>query len=559
MLLLRRLLFGFLLLIGLPALAATSNARTTARLATLGRVWGLLKYYHPGLAPGRLNWDSVLVATIPRVQTAADRAAWETALTSLVQAAGPGPAAAGNWPVPAWLSTDQNLPAALRQQLTALVRAYQPRDNAYVTKKYKQYTLSQPLFLGEKEYPTPAYPAEAYRLLGLFRYWNVIEYYYPFKAGTARDWQRVLPAYIPAFAGAADTLAYHQLCRRLSAELRDSHAGAGSKVIQRQQGGGTVPFTATFTHGQMVVERLRADSLAQACNVRPGDVITHLDGQPVRQARAARRPYFSASTPGALERDISSNLLLGPVGSRLRLTLRRGRETVQTSVPRFAWNDLKTKGRYGNRVAKPAWELKPGGVAYVRPLLLPLKDVDSLMHRLHQAPAIVFDIRSYPDWRMGAALARHLLPAGARTEASDEVDPQRPGQLMPAPADTARPAPRAAQPYRGRVFILADENTQSAAEGLVMTLQAYPGAVTVGSPTAGANGNVTSVNLPGDVDMVFSGVVIKYPDGTPTQRRGVRIDVPVRPTAAGLAAGRDEVLEKALELARQPIKPMAGR
>ena len=44
---------------------------------------------------------------------------------------------------------------------------------------------------------------------------------------------------------------------------------------------------------------------------------------------------------------------------------------------------------------------------------------------------------------------------------------------------------------------------------------------------------------------------IVYPDGTESQRNGVKIDIEVKPTINGLRAGRDEVLEKALEIAKQ--------
>lgn len=53
------------------------------------------------------------------------------------------------------------------------------------------------------------------------------------------------------------------------------------------------------------------------------------------------------------------------------------------------------------------------------------------------------------------------------------------------------------------------------------------------------------------IDDLFSGIGIFYPDGTPTQNVGVRLDVEVLPTTEGVQAGRDEVLERALELARQ--------
>lgn len=54
--------------------------------------------------------------------------------------------------------------------------------------------------------------------------------------------------------------------------------------------------------------------------------------------------------------------------------------------------------------------------------------------------------------------------------------------------------------------------------------------------------------MPGGDFGYFSGLGVLYPDGTDTQRAGVRIDVPVYATVPGLQAGRDEILGKALEI-----------
>ena len=56
-------------------------------------------------------------------------------------------------------------------------------------------------------------------------------------------------------------------------------------------------------------------------------------------------------------------------------------------------------------------------------------------------------------------------------------------------------------------------------------------------PTAGADGNVSQINLPGGIQTYFSGLGIFYPDGTPTQRIGIVPDIEVKPTLAGLRAG----------------------
>ncbi|HEX6106786.1 MAG TPA: hypothetical protein VFZ26_14455, partial [Gemmatimonadales bacterium] len=57
---------------------------------------------------------------------------------------------------------------------------------------------------------------------------------------------------------------------------------------------------------------------------------------------------------------------------------------------------------------------------------------------------------------------------------------------------------------------------------------------------------VTVVLLPGGLQMSFSGHAVRHVDGQQLQRRGLVPDVPVRPTIAGLRAGRDEVLEAAV-------------
>jgi C-terminal processing protease CtpA/Prc len=79
-----------------------------------------------------------------------------------------------------------------------------------------------------------------------------------------------------------------------------------------------------------------------------------------------------------------------------------------------------------------------------------------------------------------------------------------------------------------------------------MAFRSAPQALVVGSTTAGADGNVSPITLPGGLNTMISGIGVFYPDKRPTQRVGIVPDVEVRPTTAGIRAGRDEVLEEAL-------------
>jgi C-terminal processing protease CtpA/Prc len=79
-----------------------------------------------------------------------------------------------------------------------------------------------------------------------------------------------------------------------------------------------------------------------------------------------------------------------------------------------------------------------------------------------------------------------------------------------------------------------------------MALRTAPGAIVVGSTTAGADGNVSQFALPGGLSSMISGIGVFYPDKKPTQRVGILPDVEIRPTIAGIRDGRDEVLEEAV-------------
>jgi C-terminal processing protease CtpA/Prc len=79
-----------------------------------------------------------------------------------------------------------------------------------------------------------------------------------------------------------------------------------------------------------------------------------------------------------------------------------------------------------------------------------------------------------------------------------------------------------------------------------MALRTAPGALVIGSQTAGADGNVSKIPLPFGLSTYISGIGVFTPQGGQTQRVGIIRDIEAVPTIAGITAGRDEVLETAI-------------
>ena len=81
-----------------------------------------------------------------------------------------------------------------------------------------------------------------------------------------------------------------------------------------------------------------------------------------------------------------------------------------------------------------------------------------------------------------------------------------------------------------------------------MAFRAGDNTTIIGSTTAGADGNVSTIMLPGGLRTMISGIGVNYPNGVETQRVGIVPDIEVKPTIVGIRQGKDELLEKAIEI-----------
>jgi C-terminal processing protease CtpA/Prc len=108
-----------------------------------------------------------------------------------------------------------------------------------------------------------------------------------------------------------------------------------------------------------------------------------------------------------------------------------------------------------------------------------------------------------------------------------------------------------AAPFLGNVVFLTDGRAVSAAETWMGIIEHYKLGPIVGGPTAGTNGNINPFVLPGGYRLWWTGMKVLKQDGSRHHGVGIQPTVRAERTLAGVAAGRDEVLEKGIELARQ--------
>jgi hypothetical protein len=516
-------------------------------LAVLARVWGFLKYHHPRVARGELHWDYELFRVLPEVLGAADRDERNRVLSRWVEKLGvpekcdpcaKAPMDVHLSPRLGWIEDAGLLGPGLSLQLRSIhANRFSGEEQFYVA---QVPGVGNPDF--ERELPYPAQqPADpGYRILTLLRLWNIIEYWFPYRDQIDHDWPAVLHAFLPRFVAAESGPDFQLELLAFLAHIQDTHVRLPLGLDVLPPRGDCFWFSATrFVEDRPIVWAFANDSLGPASGFEIGDVIEALDGQPIDSLLAAWSAYYSASNEAARRAGLAVYLSRGACGEG-EVTVRRGGELRTLTVARAAHDQPR---RIPHDRPGETFQLLSPDVAYLKLSSVRAGDAADYVQRASGTQGLVIDIRNYPSdfmvFALGSRLVRETTPF-ARFTTGDLANPGSFSWTAPVELQPENPG------YRGKIVILVDEVSISQSEYTAMAFRAAPGAVVVGSTTAGADGNVSPIPLPGGLVTMMSGIGVFYPDKTPTQRIGIVPDIVATPTIAGIREGRDEVLEAAL-------------
>lgn len=526
---------------------ATLSQTQIENLATLGKVWGFLKYHHPLVASGKFHWDFELLRVLPTVLQADNRVAANAAVLKWIRGLGPIKPCTRcatldendlyMRPDVKWIADEKLLGAELSQELQSIYR-----NRAADGKQFYialQENASNPAFNHELTYRQVKLPDPGFQLLGLYRFWNIVEYWSPYRDLLEEDWNKILVEFIPRIMLARTADEYQRELIALIARMHDGHANLWSSLAVRPPTGDCqLPVTVRFIENRAVVYSLAPGEAAKQTGLQVGDAITELDGVPVTKLVAEWTPYYAASNDAARLRDMGFAMTRGSCGEA-SVRILRGDHELPLKPKRGKENDSSA---YTHDLPGETFRMLSKDVAYLKLSTVKSADAVHYVEAAAGAKGLIIDIRNYPSefmvFALGSLLVERETPF-ARFTISDLVTP---GAFHWKASESLKPQ----KPhFAGKVVVLVDEISMSQSEYTAMTFRSS-GALVVGSTTAGADGNVSPFGLPGGLRTMISGIGVFYPDKKPTQGIGIIPDVVVRPTIAGIRAGRDEVLEEAL-------------
>ncbi len=413
--------------------------------------------------------------------------------------------------------------------------------------------------VGQKDNPYAEmnFPAVEYRLLALFRFWNVINNFFPYKHLIGDSWESVLPRYIPKFEANKDQADYQLTVREMVAEMRDSHGGARNTTVAGEKFGTFQPaLFVGYIEEKSVITKVLNDKLP----IKVGDVVLTVDDEPVEKRREYLSRYIASLTPQWLMRLVHFRLLFGPKDSVAKLRVRGADDQVREVVLPRSLSIMDPKLPAALQRSTPVIQVLPSGYGYVDLARLQGGEVDKMFDTIKSTHAVIFDMRGYPNgtaWSIAPRLTekKNVVAALFSRPFLEATSLSNSEHADPALYSFAQKLPdRKGDVYKGKVVMLINEDAISQAEHTCMFFEVATDVTFIGTPTAGANGDVTFMVLPGNLPVSFTGHNVRHADGRQLQRVGIQPTVRVAPTIRGTIEGRDEILEAAVKYLSENLR-----
>ena len=534
-----------LLLILSQSIFSQTKLTETQKLVATCKVWGYLKYYHPKVADGSKNWDNQLFDVLGKVEQANTKEEFSLVLENWINSLGEVKAIAPiilakeidffdkNFDL-SWINNTKLFSTTLSKKLKFI------EEN-----RYQSNEEFEPGFDGlknSKNYSDLDYNNKDSIILMVFAYWNLVEYYFPYKYVMDQKWDKTLEEILPLAVAAKNKKDFLLTMKKMTTKINDSHGyffGASKWPAESR----FFPANCKIIDNKMVVIEIVGDSLAQADNIKIGDVITKINDKTIKEHIEENRDLICASNEASyLDRVVKVILISGSENVKVEF-LKDGK--CETKL--MKWFDYheshRNEFKKGAMKKKEKFKLLDSNIGYVNMGMIKNKDIPEMIDALRSTKAIVFDMRNYPNdtWK---AISNFLNPKENKFAIYTYPYLNYPGRYIWTEGTMCGSENK--DYYKGKVIVLLNEESISQSEWTAMCFQTAGNTTIIGSQTAGADGNVFGLDFK-EFHTAYSGIGVYYPDRRETQRIGIIPDIEVKPTIKGIQDGKDEVLDRALQ------------
>lgn len=524
-----------------------STSQKNLELLEFCKVWGVLKYHEKDKSKA-LEYDSFLVKNFYNIYRGKLKLDRVISICLKNQVKSDENIFIGNIPDQNWINKSEKINKLNKKNLINYISdSYKLASSDQLITVNKHDELN---FDSDSLYFKRSITSQSERFLSLCKIWNTVRYFYPYFNELSSEWNNVFLEMLPYFLNAKDEMEYHKAVLRLSTRLHDSHVAVKSSLINsfEQKYVGNIIFKTIG--GRTFVKEFVTSSLKS--NMKKGDEILQINGIDVKTMRDSLREFISASNDITLDRDINRQLLILK-SNYASIKVIRNNKIVDVHESLTYINTAREIEQKEKRfkASKSVSKILPNRIGYLN-----IKDIYSgnfriSMEKIKNCNAIIFDGRGYPN-EVGVDFLKYFETRKLKYMNLFRADIRYPG-LMISVENKIKIPKSSLGSFSKPVVILVNEYTQSQSESIALAMNSISNSVTFGENTAGTNGNVSIITLPGNLKMRFSGIGVSGPRNQTLQRKGIQPQIMVKDNINSLLKGEDYQLLMAIRYLKKKI------
>jgi len=399
-----------------------------------------------------------------------------------------------------------------------------------------------PDFSNKNLYIDMDYDDIGFRLLGLFRLWNAMKYYFPHLDVLDVDWNELLIEFIPKMLEGNDIESYELTLAAMARHLHDAHVGfVGTTFFADRFGHFVAPVRLIAVEGKLVVYEI----VVSECPFVVGDIIISLNGRCIEEITKEMKRYISYPNE-----EKALTFLAGRVYGGLFHALRSSSRSMEIKVLR---GDIEivlnvngqTNWERSSPNAAVSHEFLENNIGLINPSNP--GDVHEMMMYFANTDGLIIDLRQRPFDNFFLEMRQYLMEEPIPFAYISSPSQTHPGKRINFLINQYFPQSPYAFLYERPVVLLMDERTFSHPEWVIMSFRVAPNVTVMGPFSMGSNGNVASLPLPGGIIMWYTSLGVYTPEGGQTHRIGLTPDIRVDRTIDGIREGSDELINKAIQ------------
>lgn len=578
-------IFTIVLLVG-----CVSNSKKVENFRTYAKAYGYVKYFHPSDEAVQIDWAKFAAYGAAKVEKCRSKEQLAEALNELFRPVAPSvrfvvaknapvydlkqitPDNASSYRLTYWqhfglgagmktrhLYKSIRVNSGLKGESEKLFDA-QPEFEKVIVKEIgnRIYCLVPQVLYRNDQSTYPVADAAAYKKLkaetdtfhfnpavlshkvgNVVNVYNVFQHFYPYFDVVDVQWDDELKKALTRCITDVTDMDHLITLEKFTAPLKDGHIS----VISSAQKYFCPSLFWEWVEGKLVITH----NFGGNDDIHAGDIVSQINGVSADKYFEEINSQISAGTKGWLNSRAQLMSLLGEKGSVMKLTINEKpfEVTRQMSISEL-YSDLNRNSKIYRQFGEDTWYLNMGKI--------PMDTINKLLPALSKSKAIICDARGYPNGNH--EFITHLMQKDDTTSAWMQV----PQIIYPDHENVAGyfkanwvPMMKAQKPYLGdkKIIYIIDGSAISYAESCLGYIEGYHLATLVGQPTAGTNGDVNPFLLPGGYTVAWTGLKVLKHNGTQHHGVGILPNIYVTKTIQGIKEGRDEFLDKALELAKQ--------